>query len=193
MDNKNEAKRGFTLVELLVVIAIIAILMVVVVLVLNPGELLKQSRDSNRLSDISTLKSALTLYLADVATTTPLAPATKTCYSYMQGGVGTTTCSWFSTTGWNVSSSKNIDGTGWVPVNFQAISAGVPITRIPIDPISNNTSTFYSYTASGTQLFKLAAKMESIKFQYQGSGDVCSTDGGISSTTYETGPGVSTL
>ena len=50
----NSPKKGFTLIELLIVIAIIAILAVVVVLVLNPAELLRQSRDSQRLSDIST-------------------------------------------------------------------------------------------------------------------------------------------
>jgi prepilin-type N-terminal cleavage/methylation domain-containing protein len=58
-------RRGFTLIELLVVIAIIAILAVVVVLTLNPAELLRQSRDSNRVSDMATLTSALNLYNTD--------------------------------------------------------------------------------------------------------------------------------
>src|SRR6185295_4958783 len=61
-------RKGFTLIELLVVIAIIAILSVVVILTLNPAELLKQARDSNRISDMATLKSAISLYLADVST-----------------------------------------------------------------------------------------------------------------------------
>ena len=38
------------MIELLVVIAIIAIVSVVVLLVLNPAQLLMQSRDSNRVS-----------------------------------------------------------------------------------------------------------------------------------------------
>src|SRR5208337_1332087 len=66
---KNKRRKGFTLIELLVVIAIIAILAVVVILTLNPAELLRQSRDSNRVSDFATLKSALGLYGADVSTT----------------------------------------------------------------------------------------------------------------------------
>ena len=65
---KNKSTRsGFTLIELLVVIAIIAILSVVLILTLNPAELLRQARDSNRVSDLATLKSAISLYLADVS------------------------------------------------------------------------------------------------------------------------------
>ena len=51
---RKSSRSAFTLIELLVVIAILAILAVVVVLVLNPAELLKQSRDANRLSDMQT-------------------------------------------------------------------------------------------------------------------------------------------
>src|ERR1700691_308696 len=58
-------KKGFTLIEILVVIAIIAILAAVVVLTLNPAELLRQSRDANRVSDMATLTSALSLYNTD--------------------------------------------------------------------------------------------------------------------------------
>ncbi len=58
-------RRGFTLIELLVVIAIIAILAVVVVLTLNPAQLLAQSRDANRVSDLATLQSAISLYTVD--------------------------------------------------------------------------------------------------------------------------------
>jgi len=58
-------RSAFTLIELLVVIAIIAILAVVVILTLNPAELLRQSRDSSRLSDLATLTSAINLYNTD--------------------------------------------------------------------------------------------------------------------------------
>jgi len=58
-------QRSFTLIELLVVIAILAILTVAVVLVLNPMEFIRQSRDSARLTDLSTLNKALVLYQVD--------------------------------------------------------------------------------------------------------------------------------
>lgn len=191
MNIKTKTKRGFTLIELLVVIAIIAILMVTVVITLNPGQLLAQSRDSNRLSDIATLKTAISLFTADVATTSILGIKTK-CYSYMANGTASTTCPWFATasTTTNVSLSRGVNGSGWVPVGFSSISAGAPFSQLPIDPVANSTSTFYSYTASGTSLFKLAAKMESTKFQASGTADVVSTDGGSDDTTYEAGTGI---
>ena len=72
MIKNRKNRKGFTLIELLVVIAIIAVLAVVVVLTLNPAELLRQARDSNRLSDFATMKSAISLYATDVATTTAM-------------------------------------------------------------------------------------------------------------------------
>jgi len=132
---KQKTNKGFTLIELLVVIAIIAILMVTVVITLNPGQLLAQSRDSNRLSDIATLKTALTLYTADVSTSTNL--GTKgICYSYMANGVSTTTCPWFATANGaasnTVAATRGINSTsaGWIPVNFAAISTGAPFASI---------------------------------------------------------------
>ncbi len=55
--------KGFTLLELLIVLAILAILAVVLIIVLNPSETLKKTRDSQRLSDLSNLKTALGIYV----------------------------------------------------------------------------------------------------------------------------------
>src|SRR5438046_434878 len=56
--------KGFTLLELIVVIAIIAILTVVIVLFLNPFLILQKTRDTKRLSDLKTLNAAISLYQA---------------------------------------------------------------------------------------------------------------------------------
>jgi prepilin-type N-terminal cleavage/methylation domain-containing protein len=186
---------GFTLIELLVVIAIIAILMVVTMIVLNPGQLLAQSRDSNRLSDMSSLKAALALYTTDVVTSTPL--GTKfSMYSYLVSSAPT----WFTgiatyVTATTTTSGRKIDGTGWIPVNFNSISSGAPFAQLPVDPVNTVTGNmlYYSYAASGTALFKLAAKMESTKFGYGGTSDAVSADGGYDTSTYEAGPGITVL
>jgi len=54
--------KGFTLVELLIVIAIIGVLAVVVLVAINPAEKLRQARDSGRKSDISQIATALEAY-----------------------------------------------------------------------------------------------------------------------------------
>ena len=53
--------KGFTLIELLIVIAILAILATTVVLVLNPAQILAETRDGQRLNDMGTLQSAISL------------------------------------------------------------------------------------------------------------------------------------
>jgi len=67
--NREKANGGFTLLELLIVITIIAILSVALVFVLNPSETLMKSRDTQRLSDLSTLKTALGVFLTATSTT----------------------------------------------------------------------------------------------------------------------------
>ena len=203
---KNYKKqKGFTLIELLVVIAIIAILAVVVVLTLNPAELLRQARDSNRISDFATLKSALGLYAEDVNTSTAMYGAQDDIFTAVTSPTSTTstyesssTGAWGFTTSTNTGGSTNvyilvsstasraINGTGWIPVNLTLISSGAPIGALPIDP-TNSGYLAYFYAATSTS-YKLAAKMESAKYGYSGTGsDVVSTDGGNSTSTYEQG------
>ncbi|HEY5220980.1 MAG TPA: type II secretion system protein [Candidatus Paceibacterota bacterium] len=206
MIKNNKNRKGFTLIELLVVIAIIAILAVVVVLTLNPAELLRQARDSNRISDFATLKSALGLYSEDVATTTWMSgSSTSTTSTIFYSGpiAGVTVAIATSTTGcvtgtpavggWGFlagetvasTAARSINGTGWVPINFGAISSGAPIGSLPVDPTNTGTN-LYMYVGAQTT-YKLATHMESAKYSQGGPSDVVSSDGGNSVCTYEQG------
>jgi prepilin-type N-terminal cleavage/methylation domain-containing protein len=202
--------QGFTLIELLVVIAIVAILSVVVILTLNPAELLRQSRDSNRISDMSTLRSALSLYLTD-QTTIALAGGTYTANCYVSTasttniGVGCQPSSSGATKRFYPSGSaavtssttpRNINGTGWVGStgaaqgpNFTLITSGTPIGQLPVDPTAASNVYYYGYganTASST--FKISAHMESTKYKNGGGAtDIESTDGGVDANSYEIG------
>ena len=200
---------GFTLIELLVVIAIIAILAVVVVLTLNPGQLLMQARDSNRVSDLATVKSAIGYYLEDVVTSTAGtgSAVSLTCYEdgpTYNGASATSSCPWFagaaSTTVISTSSRVTSVNTSWIPINLSLISVGSPLGQWPVDPVntlghaSNGTNVgttdhFYSFAASSTVTggFKLGVKMESTKYSNGGTGDVESTDGGTNPYAYEAG------
>jgi len=191
----NKNRSSFTLIELLVVLALVAILSVVVVMTLNPAELLKQARDSNRLSDLATINTALNLFSTDVTsgfmgTSTvvyvSLPSTTSTCSNL---GLPTlpTGYTYNCVTSQNL---RNTDGTGWIPVNFNRISSNSPISQLPIDP-TNTTSTrlYYTYTPGGS--WELNATVEASKNKLGGSNDLVSKDGGSATSLYEIGTNLS--
>ncbi len=189
--------RAFTLIELLVVIAILATLATAVILIINPAELLKNARDSNRLSDLAALNSALSLFQTDqynlslgtVSTTYVSVPDTSpTCANLGLPALPS---------GWTYhcvpsSSSTRVDGTGWIPVNFSLISSGSPLSKLPIDPI-NTTSTgnYYTYTPGGS--WELTMFPEAAKNKMGGANDKTSTDAGSYPDLYETGSNLTLL
>lgn len=187
-------QKGFTLIELLVVIAIIAILAVTVILTLNPAQLLAQARDSQRISDMATLKSAVSLYLADVSS--PSIGSSATCYGSAALTPGTAGCGGrmasTDTAVTTSTSNTSTTGGGWIPVNFSSISSGAPLGVEPIDPV-NSATYFYSYAtnASPSFQFEIDAHMESTKYKNTGGSDIESTDGGTNSNVYEVGTSLS--
>lgn len=65
--------KGFTLIEILVVIGLIAVLAAIVLIAINPGRQFAQARNTQRTSDVSAISNAIGQYIADhkgVATTT---------------------------------------------------------------------------------------------------------------------------
>jgi len=169
-------KKGFTLIELLIVIGIMAILATVVVLVLNPAQLLAQARDSQRMSDLTSVKSAIALYLATADS--PAVGATSK-------GTVSTAC-WFGTTCTTtcsgISTSTAVDSTGWVNVDLTGTAGGSPLSALPLDP--SQTATYqYTYIGDATNLtFELNANLESTKYS-----GLEATDGGNCSSVYEIG------
>lgn len=185
------ARSSFTLIELLIVIAIVAILSVVAILVLNPAELLKQSRDSNRLSEMNTLNQALHIFQVEAAgasmgsaTTvyTSLPDSSATC-----ANLGLPALPAGYTYGCVASENlRNIDGTGWIPVNFTLASTNSPISSLPVDPVnSTTTGQYYTYIPGGS--WELTAMMESRKHRLGGGSGTVENDGGDSYGVYETG------
>ena len=184
-------KKGFTLVELLIVIGILAVLSTATVLVLNPAEILKESRDAQRFNDLSSVGAAISLVMA-TATTPVLNVSPFACTTYLGASIaGATKYITAGTTGATIQTGRANTGGGWVSVNFTTISGGVPpFAQLPIDP-TNNTAYSYQYACNSTATqFELDAKMESAKYQAKAAN---TSDGGnaTDATVYETGSIVS--
>lgn len=148
-------KRGFTLLELIIVIGILAILTTVLVVVLNPVEKLREARDIRRLSDFRAVEQALNLYLT-------LAPSRAASLNFAEPG----TCVSGSNTfpAWRgsvpgltadqqpfinpyaapnnptapavLTDPRSVTGGGWVPVDFTQAFETPPFPVLPVDPLN---------------------------------------------------------
>lgn len=128
MDKSILKERGFTIVELLVVIVVIAIL--AAISIASYSGIQQRARDSQRLSDMNTISTALKLYGAE-----------KGSFP----GVSATGGAW----GWEVSN------TSGGPTNFLGIlKTSNVLSSIPTEPsrnpIRDSTSSSQPYTPSNT-------------------------------------------
>lgn len=112
-------KKGFTLIEVLLVIAFIAILAVVIVLAINPGRQFAKMRNTQRSSDLNTILNAIVQNMTD--------------------NKGTFVCngSSYSITTTYATIAAGIDGADLAPCLVP-----VYVPKMPVDPqIGNWTST----------------------------------------------------
>ncbi len=157
--------KGFTLVELLIVIAILAVLAAAVVIVINPGQMLAQARDAQRMSDLTSVRDALVLFVTHNAlSASPIAAPLTACAAPGRVTATGATPTPFGA-GPAISTSTVVTGGGWVNVNFATGLAGFtsPISTLPIDPI-NNATHFYAYACDATgTMFELNTRLESTR------------------------------
>lgn len=65
MTTSKNASRGFTLIEILIVIGIIAILAAIVIVAINPAKQFAQARNTQRESNVNTILNAIGQRMAD--------------------------------------------------------------------------------------------------------------------------------
>jgi uncharacterized protein (TIGR02145 family)/prepilin-type N-terminal cleavage/methylation domain-containing protein len=185
------SRAAFTLIELLVVIGILAVLATTTLLVLNPAQMFKQARDGTRLSDLSTINSAILVYQSSGGSALSLGTSGIIYVSLPSdnsdcSGLGLPT----PPTGYAYackpsSSYRNTDGTGWIPINFQSVSFGSPLgSTLPIDPTNTVANGFYYTYMAGS--WALSATMESDKYLASAT-----SDGGYSYARAEVGSDLS--
>ena len=152
---------------------------------LSTSDLMAESRDSNRVSDIAMLKSLIGLYAADGGTFS--ACKSKTLYA---------SAPITPPAGWQVGANAGktaVDGSGWLPFDFASIQAGSPFRELPLDPVNDPSKGLVYVMACdpSSQSFKFEAGMESSAYNQGGSEDMVSTDGGIDPNLYENGSNLS--
>ncbi|MBI4095023.1 MAG: hypothetical protein HY435_02425 [Candidatus Liptonbacteria bacterium] len=166
-----QSRTGITLIEMVIAVGAAALISAVVLIVINPPELLRESRDGTRLADTITLRRAIEIFGAQsnlppptpnliyISIPDPNAPAGSRSNC---GGLGLPELSppWeyrcASTT-----DARRTDGRGWVPVNFNTLSLGF-FPALPIDPVNNPMNgQFYAYVDGG---YAFATLLESKKY-----------------------------
>lgn len=129
-------QRGFTFVELMVVIAIVILIFTLVSVLVNPVDQIKKARDNQRLSDITTLDRVINEYLLNNVRY-PDQESILRCSNILPSG----------------SSDLDNSNPGWIYENLSSYTE-----KLPTDPL--NTDTFhYCYIHNATG-YEISAKLE---------------------------------
>jgi len=127
-------KQGFTLLEILLVVAAIAILAGIVILALNPGKQLAETKNAQRSVDVNTILNAVYQYSIDNKGILPdTIPAPADAAEICNTNVAPVTCA--------------TDGL----INLSVLTAGETyLTAIPQDPLGGSTANSSGYTIATT-------------------------------------------
>ena len=124
-------ERGFTLIEILIVVAIIAVLASAVLIGLGPIQ--RQGRDARRISDLRQVQNALELYYGK-------------CGYYPGTTQATSPCGAFSAI------------SAWTDVTTALVGSVLGVAQIPNDPTAG-TNYFYGTSGTGNS-YVLGATLE---------------------------------
>lgn len=197
----NKKRKGFTLIEVLIVLSLILILFGITSQIFKPTIFLQRSRDIQRISDLKKLDLALRTYLTaedliDLGpANTGIDEASSSIFlsiPFDKENYRNQTLIWNSRTYYfsQVSSTESYkaDGQGWLPVDF-TILPYPPLFSLPIDPInSRNAKLFYSYVFKrSSSTYEINANLEYPSYRQGGRADKVSNDLGDNNAILEAG------
>jgi len=154
---------SFSLIEIIVVLFLISFLSGLIILVLKPGVFFQRARDTKRVSDLAKIEAIFnskkfsdlsfseTKYLDPRIIYISLPDSSSTCGSWISDLPSLPS-------GWSYRCSAtptNMDGTGWIPVDFKGISSE---NFLPVDPI-NKPPYYYTFVVGGS--YEVEARLES--------------------------------
>jgi len=190
---RNNFNKGFTLVEILAVVAILATIVTATVVVMNPVEMLQQAEDAVRLNDINSIHQVLTLFRSQ----RPGGSIGEPNIVYVSIPSASSTCVGAGLPalpiGWEyrcvpATDLRRIDGNGWIPVNFAAIPGRIPFTILPIDPVNTAASgSYYAFVVTGGRWEIFTPLMSQRHGINGGASNMVSRDGGNDPYIYEAG------
>lgn len=136
MKNIKNNKSGFTLLEILLVVAAIAILAGVVIVAVNPGKQLADARNSQRLSDVNSIASAVIQKSIDEDGVVMTAVTTTDTEICIKGGSVTATCTSLIDLSTLTTSSEYLTGIPTDPQGASTNGAGYTISKDANDRIT---------------------------------------------------------
>lgn len=172
-------------------IGILGVLATTAIVVINPVELLRQSRDARRLVELNNIELAIEFYKTSGGTSFGNA---NMVYISLPSVNADSDCSGLSLpslpTGWvyhcaSLTNLQKTDGTGWMPINFSSIGNSL-FSVLPIDPVNDAAQGLYYTYVKGS--WRLAGVFESQKYGLAGGAtNKVSKDGGSDPYAYEIG------
>jgi len=158
-NQKHVCQKGFTLIEILVVIGMIAILATIVIIAINPSRQFKQGRDTQRTSNINAILNAIGQRSADNkgAFSGLVGGTTQTCPNLSLGGSGAlaTGTAYSILNGAVSSSASEIDLSCLTPTY---------IATFPVDPTgASGADTGYDVTLDASGRVKISAPAAEIE------------------------------